>query len=153
MRRSMIVLAGIVALLAVAAFVVLREPAGEAVGRAGSTEATAPSGAASRLSARVVQSGEVLVTIEPMRLDRRGAVFQIAFETHSVELSLDVAAGAALDVDGVAWSNATWAGTPPGGHHREGELTFEPAGVARGKAVLRIGGLPEPVVASWTLGG
>lgn len=51
--------------------------------------------------------------------------FSLEFNTHSVELDFDVAKTASLVTDQGPLSNeAFWEGSPPGGHHREGTLTF-----------------------------
>jgi hypothetical protein len=109
-------------------------------------EAPAP---AEGLSARKVAAGEVNVTITPTRIDSEGAEFTVAFDTHTVDL--DVAAHAALTVDDTDWVHPTWDGARPGGHHRQGTIRFTAGGPASGDAVLTIGGLDEPVTASWTL--
>jgi hypothetical protein len=93
----------------------------------------------------------VTVTITPTRIDATGAEFAVAFDTHSVDLDLDVAANAALTVDGTDWTDPSWDGAAPGGHHREGTIRFTASGPARGDAVLTIRGLDELVTATWTL--
>jgi hypothetical protein len=98
-----------------------------------------------------VAAGEVDVWVEPIRIDEGGALFRIELDTHSVELDMDIAGGATLTVEGVEWGGATWVGDPPGGHHRGGELFFESAGPANGRMILRIDGLPGPVVVEWDL--
>lgn len=103
------------------------------------------------LDTRTVEAGEVTVEIDPRRVDERGAEFAVTFDTHTVELDLDVAANAKLTVGGVAWTNPTWAGDGPTGHHRSGVLRFTPAGPADGEIEIRISGLPEAVAARWTL--
>jgi len=102
-------------------------------------------------SAREVAAGEVNVTITPTRIDTEVAEFTVAFDTHTVDLDLDVAANAALTIDGTDWVDPTWDGARPGGHHRQGTIRFTAGGPASGHAVLTIGGLDEPVTASWTL--
>lgn len=114
---------------------------------------SAESPTSSVLPTRNVESGSVEVTITPTRFDATGATFAITLDTHSVDLSVDLAASAALDVDGTAWTVAGWTGTGPGGHHREGELAFTAPGPPSGTATLRISGLPEPVEATWDIGG
>ena len=101
--------------------------------------------------ARSVTVGAVDIVIEPTRIDETGAVFRIAMDTHSEELSADLASTSLLEVDGVGWTGASWSGDPPGGHHREGELTFEAGGPVASSAILSIGGFSGPVEASWTL--
>lgn len=143
---------GAIAIVAAAAAILVLGSRGDEP-RAGSR--SVPRGAvaspASELAPAFVQAGEVLVTIEPVRIDGEGAVFRVGFETHTVELSLDVAKEASLEVDGTRWPNATWSGSPAGGHHRDGKLRFDAGGASTGEAVLTIDGLADPVVASWAL--
>ena len=107
--------------------------------------------AAAGLPQREVAAGEVTVTITPTRIDAEGAEFAGAFDTHSVDLDLDVDANAELTVDGTAWTDPVSDGAGPGGHHREGTLRFAADGPASGDASLTIGVLDQPVTASWTL--
>lgn len=110
-----------------------------------------PPVAAAGLETRTVTVGEVEVTIVPTRIGTTGAEFDIAFDTHSVDLDLDIAGQATLTVGGQPWTDPTWAGGGPGGHHREGMLTFTADGPVAGDAELRIEGLDEPVIARWAL--
>jgi len=91
------------------------------------------------------------VKVEPNGIDDDGADIKLIFDTHTVELDFDLPDAAHLVVDGVEWTGARWDGDGPSGHHREGRITFEPAGPARGEAVLTIDELPEPVEVSWDL--
>ncbi len=113
--------------------------------------AGAPDAQVPGLTARAVKAGAVDVEIEPQQLDAQGATFKITLDTHSVELSTDLAKSANLEVDAVSWPVSGWIGDGPGGHHREGKLAFTPGGPAKGTARLVITGLPEPVDVSWTL--
>ncbi len=110
-----------------------------------------PGQTADALPSRSVTAGEIDLSIEPVRIDAEGAVFRVAVNTHAVELDMDLAGSAALEVDGAPWGPARWTGDGPGGHHREGTLTFPAAGAARGTAVLTLDGFPGPVEASWDL--
>ena len=105
------------------------------------------------LESRTVDAGEVTVKVTPLQLDSSGATFLVALDTHSVDLSGDLAASSTLTVSGTEWRSEGWDGAEPGGHHREGELRFSAAGPAQGQATLTITGLPEPVQASWDVGG
>jgi len=105
------------------------------------------------LRARALTVGAVDIVIEPIRIDETAAVFRVEMNTHSEELSVDLARTSVLEVDGVEWTGATWSGDPPGGHHRGGELTFEASGPATGSAILAIDGFSAPVQATWTLSG
>ena len=109
----------------------------------------APQKQASNLAVRAVSVGAIEVTIEPVRLDATGAAFRIKLDTHSTDLSM--ALSGTLRVDGVSWTGGTWTGAEPGGHHREGEISFSAAGRVRGLARLEITGLSKPVVGVWQL--
>lgn len=105
------------------------------------------------LPTRKLDVGAVEVAITPTQLDNIGATFTIALDTHSVDLSLDVAAAATLVVNGKTWPVQGWSGSSAGGHHREGELRFAAAGPPSGTVRLTITGLPEPVEAVWDYPG
>jgi hypothetical protein len=116
--------------------------------RDGDDSASSASAGAS-FATRTEDAGEVTVEATLRQLDGAGAIAQLVFDTHAMELDLDVAAGATLTVDGAAWPTSGWEGDGPGGHHREGELRFEAAGPAEGDAVLSIDGLSEPLTFRW----
>ena len=101
--------------------------------------------AAAVLEKRTIAAGPVKVSITPTQLDERGATFAIVLDTHALELSMDIAASAVLDVNGESWVVAGWSGDGPSGHHRAGELRFEPGGSARGTARLTIAGSGLPM--------
>lgn len=74
--------------------------------------------------------GAVTVEVIPLNLDTPGDTldFEVAMNTHSVDLSMDLAALATLEADtGLSVVPATWDG-PRGGHHVSGTLSF-PASV------------------------
>jgi len=104
-------------------------------------------------AARTVRAGTVQIAIQPLRLDRQGAAFQITLTTHSGALDIDLVRHVRLTVDGVAWGEASWSGSPLGGHHRQGILRFAPVkrSDAARSASLRIDGLSSPVEATWQL--
>ena len=141
------VIAAVVGVLAVAGGIV----AWQVWGNNGTTGT--PAASTSSWPTRTVGAGSVTVKMQPTRLDAGGAVFKVSFDTHSVELNLDVAARARLVVGSSTWPTIGWSGDGPGGHHRQGQLRFDPAGPATGTATLTIGGLPKPVSATWSLGG
>lgn len=100
------------------------------------------------LSTQVVQAGEIEVTVTPTMASGK-AGFALVLDTHSVELDMDLAAAATLTVDGRDAGTASWVGQEPGGHHREGTLTFS-ADVGDGSIlVLRLDGFAEPVEVTW----
>ena len=108
--------------------------------------------ASSPFETRTQEAGEVTVEATLREVDETGAAAAIVFDTHAVELDLDVAGGAVLTVSGTAWPTEAWDGEGPGGHHREGELRFTAGGPPEGEAVLTIAGLSEPVTFRWQLG-
>ncbi len=96
-----------------------------------------------------VEAGAVTVEFALRQLDGTGAVFEVVFDTHSVELDQDLAREAHLTVGDTPWPYAEWTGDGASGHHREGELRFAAGGPAIGTVTLTIDGLPEPVTATW----
>lgn len=113
--------------------------------------ARARTGATSTYATSRQDSGDVTVDATLRELTETGAVAEVVFDTHAVELELDVAAGATLTVDGVAWPTKGWDGDGPSGHHREGELRFAAAGPMQGDAILSIVGLSDPVTFRWPI--
>ena len=68
----------------------------------------------------------VRVQVTPKVLSHNKPVqFQIRLNTHSVELNQDMLVVAELrDSQGSTYKPVQWEGSPPGGHHRSGTLTF-----------------------------
>ena len=68
----------------------------------------------------------VRVQVTPQVLSHNKPIqFQIRLNTHSVELSQDMLVVAELrDSQGRTYKPVQWEGSPPGGHHRSGTLTF-----------------------------
>jgi hypothetical protein len=91
---------------------------------------------ADRYETRTATAGDVTVKATLRSLDADGATAQIVFDTHAVELDLDVAADAVLTVGGARWRVEGWRGAGPGGHHREGELRFAATGPTTGDVIL-----------------
>lgn len=85
---------------------------------------------------RLDEQGAVAVEIVPLNPNNPGHTldFRVALNTHSVDLSMDLAAQATLATDTGVEVKATLWDAPLGGHHVSGILSF-PAGVD-GKAVL-----------------
>jgi len=80
----------------------------------------------------------VTVELTPLNLDEIKANtldFQVAMNTHSVELGLDLAKLAVLQVAANAIAAQTWQSPSGGGHHVAGTLIF-PGVNATGKPVL-----------------
>ena len=104
---------------------------------AGSTEANSnPSAGSDQALARTDAQGAVEFTVTPLNLTTPGATldFDVSMNTHSVDVSWDLAAQSRLKTDtGLEVKGLSW--PVGGGHHYEGQLTF-PAKIADGQALL-----------------
>ena len=98
-----------------------------------STEATSPS---SESATRTDQQGAVTAEVTPLNLNDPSdqLEFNIVLDTHSVDLSMDLAMLATLTTDTGISVQATLWDAPRGGHHVEGKLIF-PA-TKDGKTIL-----------------
>ena len=75
---------------------------------------------------RTDDQGAISVTVKPVNLNDPGQTldFEISLNTHSVDLSMDLAALASLTTDtGITIQPAAW-DAPRGGHHVAGKLSF-----------------------------
>ena len=109
---------------------------------------------------RLDEQGAVIVEITPLNLDTSAdnLEFDVAMNTHSVDLSMDLATLSVLSTDtGVTIQAVKWDATP-GGHHVEGKLIFpaanDGASVLEGasKLTLTITNLDAPTrVFEWEL--
>ena len=70
--------------------------------------------------------GNVTVKVTPQTLAAgKLPSFSLVFDTHSVDLNFDVVKVSKLSDDtGADYVSPSWDGSPPGGHHRQGKLTF-----------------------------
>jgi len=96
----------------------------------------APSQVATEETMRTDQQGAVVVEVTPLNINQPGQTldFQVSLNTHSVDLSMDLATLATLATDtGLQVEAISWDG-PSGGHHVSGTLSF-PATV-NGKPLL-----------------
>lgn len=87
----------------------------------------APTSAASGDLTRVSDEQAVVVEVTPLNLTDGGPTldFQVALNTHAVDLNYDLAQIAVLRDDrGNEYRPATWSG-PQGGHHVSGVLSFD----------------------------
>lgn len=67
----------------------------------------------------------VTVKVTPLKVEGAVWEFEIAFDTHSQELSDDLLAAAVLvGPNGSEFKPTGWKGDPPSGHHRKGVLRF-----------------------------
>lgn len=77
----------------------------------------------------VDEQGAVAVSITPLNIGQDAATldFEVALNTHSVDLGMDLSKLASLTTDkGAAVAAATW-NAPSGGHHVSGMLSFPAA--------------------------
>lgn len=128
---------------------------------AGLLMATAPwaAWAQTSLDAPATQSSSeqgvtVKVTAKSIGLPGSQWEFAVVLETHSADLSDDLAQSAILSTDdGRTFKPAGWLGSPPGGHHREGVLAFDVPAPRPGAVELRIvrSGESGPRVFRWQL--
>jgi len=87
-------------------------------------------------STQTDNQGAITVDITPVDLAAAGETlsFEVSLNTHSVELSMDLAAAATLTTDtGRSVAALEW-NAPKGGHHVSGQLTFP--GQVNGTALL-----------------
>lgn len=79
---------------------------------------------------RTDEQGAVVVAVEPVNLESADQTldFEVSLNTHSVDLSMDLAGLATLTTDtGITAPAIAWT-APSGGHHVSGKLSF-PASV------------------------
>ncbi len=114
-KNSLIFLVVVISLFAISLFVILR-----------SGPSFLPSPTAVTFATQENSGGDVDVTVTPktLVLGQRPR-FKLEFNTHSVELDFDISQVTTLtDENGDTYTPPIWDGSPPGGHHREGILTF-----------------------------
>ena len=89
------------------------------------------------------EENNVRIEIIPEQLGLgKQAKFNIQMNTHSVQLSQDMAAAAILkDDQGRKYHPLNWNGSPPGGHHRRGVLEFPVIGEMAKSVTLYIRGV------------
>ena len=86
---------------------------------------------------RMDDQGAIIFEVTPLNLDQtttESLEFNIILTTHSIDLSMDLAATATLTTDTGVNVNSTLWDAPRGGHHVEGKLIF-PA-TQDGKSIL-----------------
>lgn len=113
-------------------------------------------GAGAQLPTQKDSSGGVTVSVTPGNLsaDAKMWDFSVVLDTHSQDLSDDLAKSAVLmDDKGREFKAAGWDGAAPGGHHRKGELKFEPISPRPQALELRLTrpGEPKPRTFRWDL--
>lgn len=108
------------------------------------------------LSSQTNSEGIVTVKVTPENIseDKKRWQFQIVLDAHTGSLDEDLTKNAILiDNQGSEQKPTTWDGAPPGGHHREGLITFEPFSQIPKSVTLilrSVGGINERKF-SWSL--
>jgi hypothetical protein len=70
-------------------------------------------------------AGRVVIDVTPLTLSGDAWEFEVAFNTHSVNLGFDVTEVGVLRCDqGQEYTPTAWDGSGPSGHHRSGVLKF-----------------------------
>jgi len=108
------------------------------------------------LSPQTNSEGSVEVEVTPIDITGTSDLwlFKTVLNTHSVELDQDLTKLTVIKSNsGIEYKPLAWEGAPPGGHHREGILTFRPISPQPSTIdiiVKDIGGIPERKF-SWKL--
>ncbi len=78
------------------------------------------------LPKKTLSQGGLTIEVTPYPLFQdREVKFRIVLDTHSGDLNFDLTKVSFLEDDqGNTFTPTVWSGSPPGGHHREGELSF-----------------------------
>jgi hypothetical protein len=78
------------------------------------------------LQPQTVEAASVTVKVTPLSLKNgEPPAFDIAMDTHSVDLAADMLKTVVLrDDSGKEYAPTAWDGAGPGGHHREGKIKF-----------------------------
>lgn len=89
-------------------------------------QASAPEPAASQtFDTQSSDAGRVMIDVTPLKLSGDAWEFDVALNTHSVNLGFDMTEVSALRCDqGQEYASIGWDGSGPGGHHRSGVLKF-----------------------------
>lgn len=109
--------------------------------------------AAQNLPTLLAGGSGVTVKATPRALQGGSWEFEIAFDTHSQDLTDDLMKTASLIAGGKAHAPAGWKGDPPGGHHRKGVLRFDAIEAGVKEIELRIArpGESKPRSFRWQL--
>lgn len=100
--------------------------------------------ASSGLTAQINREGDVTVMVTPRDLAPGASSwdFEVVLNTHTQPLDQDLTKVAALiDAQGKPHAPLGWKGDPPGGHHRRGELQFQPLAGNPAAVELRLQGI------------
>ncbi len=160
-RKSLLLvsLLAIVALLAVACSGASAAPSANQPAAQNNAQSAASDNAGSAGGAfqtQTVDGGSVSVAVTPVALKLGAPLeFDIAMNTHSVDLSNDMLTAVVLRDDaGKEYAPTGWDGPSSGGHHREGKIKFGALTTNTKSVTLivkNIAGVPERTF-KWNLG-
>ncbi len=102
------------------------------------------------LQPQTVEGGSVSIQVTPIAFKMGAPLeFDIAMNTHSVDLADDMLKAVVLrDDSGMEYAPTAWDGPAGGGHHREGKIKFAPLTMNTKSLTLvvkNIAGVPERV--------
>jgi hypothetical protein len=115
-------------------------------------------GNSGKIDLKTLFNSEAGVSVDAKPVDfefGKEVVFEIGLNTHSESLDFDVAEIAVLrDGNGNVYNPLGWEGSPSGGHHRSGELSFPAVSESNYMELTLKGiyGIPERTF-KWELGG
>lgn len=99
----------------------------------------------------------VKIVVTPEDLPSTATIwnFEVVLETHTHLLIDEMAEASVLVANGKSFAPLVWAGSPPGGHHRQGRLRFmavtpQPPAI---ELRIRLSGEPAPRTFRWSLTG
>lgn len=114
------------------------------------TSTKAGSANSNGMESQTVEGGSVTVQVTPLTIKMGAPLeFDIAMNTHSVDLAADLMKAVVLrDDSGIEYTPIAWNGPSGGGHHREGKIKFAPLTLKTKSLTLvvkNIAGMPERV--------
>lgn len=108
----------------------------------------------SNLEAQTNSDGLVEIAVAPKKISGAEWLFEVALNTHSEELTANLIEKAVLlDDNGNEYLPNNWQGDPPGGHHRNGILSFTAVSPESSSVTVKIfdvGGIKERIF-TWQL--
>lgn len=120
---AVLVVAALLMLSGCAAQATSAPPTDTERGRQGDSDTGSSSGW--DLSMQQNSAGRVDIDVTPLAMDGDAWEFEVALNTHSVDLGFDLTEVSALRCDqGQEFEAIAWDGSGPGGHHRSGVLKF-----------------------------
>ncbi len=123
-NRTTVLLALIVSITIIAVWLIYSSRSAARQSQTNSSDISQSSNSSYGTRERSEENVTISVTPQTLAVNTRPS-FYVEFETHSVELDFDVPAISLLiDDQGNSLGNPKWEGSPPGGHHRKGTLSF-----------------------------